>query len=182
MKRLVLACMLILCLTLVEGLAEPVDEMTFSYQGAVWGMTKDDVRALMGIEPYQEPVAESGHTALVYQIRNGASFCIVQYNFLPSGALYNIEIMAPDTDGTFYLARRDEYTALYGEALTASGASMHSENAAAVMMAYLMQNTGDTDFLGWQADDETVIVMSREPIYQVCYVEIRRYTDYFRFE
>ena len=90
--------------------------------------------------------------------------------------------MAPDEDGAFYAAHRDEYTAQYGEALTAADASMESENAVSVMMASLMQTTGDEDFLGWQADDETVIIMSTDPAYHVCYIEIRRYTDYFTFE
>ncbi len=45
-----------------------------------------------------------------------------------------------------------------------------------------MQNSADSDFLGWLADDETVIVMSMEPVNKVCHVEIRRYTEYFRFE
>ena len=107
---------------------------------------------------------------------------MVQYNFLPSDALYNIEIMAPDEDGAFYAAHRDEYTAQYGEALTTADASMESKNAVSVMMASLMQTTSDEDFLGWQADDETVIIMSTDPAYHVCYIEIRRYTDYFTFE
>ena len=107
---------------------------------------------------------------------------IIQYNFLPSGALYNIQIMAPDADQAFYQAQKETYTDLYGSPLTEDDASLETENAVAVMMALLMRSAGDTDYLGWQADDETVIIISREPVYKVCYVEIRRYTDYFRFE
>ena len=155
---------------------------SFSFQGAVWGMTKDEVRSLREDEPFQEPVSQKGHSALVYREALEGSFYIIQYNFLPSGALYNIQIMAPDADQAFYQAQKETYTDLYGSPLTEDDASLETENAVAVMMALLMRSAGDTDYLGWQADDETVIIISREPVYKVCYVEIRRYTDYFRFE
>ena len=182
MKRLLSIVFMMLYLVSICTCAMAEDEAKYSYQGTAWGMTRDEVRMLAGVKPLQEPVAPTGHSALVYQMRNGTSFIMVQYNFLPSGALYNIEIMAPDEDGAFYAAHRDEYTAQYGEALTAADASMESENAVSVMMASLMQTTSDEDFLGWQADDETVIIMSTDPAYHVCYIEIRRYTDYFTFE
>ena len=155
---------------------------SFSFQGAVWGMTKDEVRSLREDEPFQEPVSQKGHSALVYREALEGSFYIIQYNFLPSGALYNIQIMTPDADQAFYQAQKKTYTDLYGSPLTEDDASLETENAVAVMMALLMRSTSDTDYLGWQADDETVIIISREPVYKVCYVEIRRYTDYFRFE
>ena len=171
MKRLLSIVFMMLYLVSICTCAMAEDEVNYSYQGTAWGMTRDEVRMLAGVKPLQEPVAPTGHSALVYQMRNGTSFI-----------MYNIEIMAPDEDGAFYAAHRDEYTAQYGEALTAADASMESENAVSVMMASLMQTTGDEDFLGWQADDETVIIMSTDPAYHVCYIEIRRYTDYFTFE
>ncbi len=146
-------------------------------------MTKAEVRALEEDEPYQEPASATGHSALVYRLGTPDAFQIIQYNFLPSGALYNITIMAPDASGSFYAEQRESLTAQYGEPLTEAGADLHSDDdPVAVMMAALMQNSGDSDFLGWRADDETVIIMSMEPMNKVCYVEIRRYTDYFRFE
>ena len=155
----------------------------FTYHGASWGMSREEVRELEPTEPIQEPAAATGHTALVYQFNGEHGFSLVQYNFLPSDALYNITIMAPDEDGTFYAQQQETWTSLYGEPLTEAGADLHSDDdPVAVMMAALMQNSGDSDFLGRQADDETVIIMSREPANKVCYVEIRRYTDYFRFE
>ena len=155
----------------------------FTYHGTSWGMSKERVRELEPAKPIQEPAAATGHTALVYQFNGEHGFSLVQYNFLPSDALYNITIMAPDEDGAFYAEQQETWTALYGEPLTEAGAELHSDDdPVAVMMAALMQNSVDSDFLGWQADDETVIIMSREPAYKVCYVEIRRYTDYFRFQ
>ena len=156
---------------------------SFTFRGAVWGMTREEVRALVQAEPIQEPTSAAGHTALVYQFTGENGFCLVQYNFLPSGALYNITVIAPDEDGAFYAGQRETFTALYGEPLPETGADLESDDdPVAVMMAALMQNSGDSDFLGWRADDETVIIMSMEPVNKVCYVEIRRYTDYFRFE
>ena len=155
----------------------------FTYHGTSWGMPKERVRELEPAKPIQEPAAATGHTALVYQFNGEHGFSLVQYNFLPSDALYNITIMAPDEDGTFYAEQQENWTSLYGEPLTEAGADLHSDDdPVAVMMAALMQNSADSDFLGWRADDETVIIMSREPANKVCYVEIRRYTDYFRFE
>ena len=155
----------------------------YSFHGACWGMTKAEVRALEEDEPYQEPNSGTGHSALVYRVGTRDAFQIIQYNFLPSGALYNITVMAPDADGVFYTEQRENYTMLYGEPLTEAGADLHSDDdPVAVMMAALMQNSGDSNFLGWRADDETVIIMSMEPVNRVCYVEIRRYTDYFRFQ
>lgn len=155
----------------------------FTYHGASWGMTKDEVRALEEDEPFQEPTSGSGHSALVYRVGTPDAFRIIQYSFLPSGALYSITIMAPDASGNYYVQQREILTAQYGEPLTEAGADLHSDDdPVAVMMAALMQNSGDTDFLGWRADDETVIIMSMEPVNKVCYVEIRRYTDCFRFQ
>ena len=155
----------------------------FTYHGTSWGMSREEVRELEPAKPVQEPAAATGHTALVYQFNGEHGFSIVQYNFLPSGALYNITIMAPDEGGAFYAEQQEAWTSLYGEPLTEAGADLHSDdNPVAVMMAALMQSSADSDFLGWRADDETVIIMSREPANKVCYVEIRRYTDYFRFE
>ncbi|MCQ2152630.1 MAG: hypothetical protein MJY70_06225 [Bacteroidales bacterium] len=154
----------------------------FSWNGATWGMTQEEVRVLAG-EPMQAPTAATGHSALVYQFNAEHDFRLVQYNFLPSGALYNITIMAPDENGSFYAEQRENWTALYGEPLTEESADIHSDDdPVAVMMAALMQNSADSDFLGWRADDETVIIMSMDPVNKVCYVEIRRYTDYFRFQ
>ena len=169
----------------VDGIAAETTESgdRFTYHGALWGMSREEVRALEPTDPIQEPAAASGHTALVYQFNREHGFSLVQYNFLPSDALYNITIMAPDEDGTFYAEQQENWTSLYGEPLTEAGADLHSDDdPVAVMMAALMQNSADSDFLGWQADDETVIIMSREPANKVCYVEIRRYTDYFRFQ
>ncbi|MBR6955110.1 MAG: hypothetical protein IKH77_08775 [Clostridia bacterium] len=161
--------------------AATVPGSRFSYHGAAWGMTKAEVKALIDMEPLQEPAAASGHSALVYQINGEDGFRLVQYNFLPSGALYNIQIMAPDEDGSFYAAQQSACTALYGDPMPETGADIHSDgDPVAVMMAALMQSSADSDFLGWRADDETVIIMSRHA--STCYVEIRRYTDYFRFE
>ena len=155
----------------------------FTYHGASWGMSREDVRVLEPTVPIQTPTAATGHTALVYQFSGNHGFSIVQYNFLPSDALYSITIMAPDEDGAFYTEQQEAWTSLYGEPLTEAGADLHSDDdPVAVMMAAMMQNSSDGFFLGWQADDETVIIMSREPASKVCYVEIRRYTDYFRFE
>ena len=155
----------------------------FTYHGTFWGMSREEVRELEPAKPVQEPAAATGHTALVYQFNGEHGFSIVQYNFLPSGALYNITIMAPDESGAFYAEQQEAWTSLYGEPLTEAGADLHSDDdPVAVMMAALMQSSADSDFLGWRADDETVIIMSREPANKVCYVEIRRYTDYFRFE
>jgi hypothetical protein len=155
----------------------------FTYHGTSWGMSREKVRELEPAKPIQEPAAATGHTALVYQFNGEHGFSLVQYNFLPSDALYNITIMAPDEDGTFYAEQQENWTSLYGEPLTEAGADLHSDDdPVAVMMAALMQNSADSDFLGWRADDETVIIMSREPANKVCYVEIRRYTDCFRFE
>ncbi|MBQ7185148.1 MAG: hypothetical protein IJR97_14335 [Clostridia bacterium] len=156
----------------------------FTYHGASWGMSREIVRTLEPVKPIQEPIAATGHTALVYQFSSENGFNIVQYNFLPSDALFNITIMAPDADGAFYAEQRENYTVLYGEPLSEAGADLHSDDdPVAVMMAAMMQNySGDVDPLGWQADDETVIILSVEPVNKVCYVEIRRYTDYFRFE
>ncbi len=163
--------------------AAAVPEGRFSYNGVVWGMMKAEVKALTDMEPLQEPAAASGHSALVYQIYGEDGFRLVQYNFLPSDALYNITIMSPDDDDTFYAQQREAFTALYGEPLPETGADLESDDdPVAVMMAVLMQNSADSDFLGWQPDDETVIIMSMEPVNKVCYVEIRQYTDYFRFE
>ena len=163
--------------------AAAVPESRFSYNGMAWGMTKAEVKALTDMEPLQEPAAASGHSSLVYQINGEDGFRLVQYNFLPSDALYNITIMSPDEDGAFYAGQRETFTALYGEPLPETGADPDSDDdPVAVMMAALMQSSADSDFLGWRADDETVIIMSREPVNKVCYVEIRRYTDYFRFE
>ena len=155
----------------------------FTYHGTFWGMSREEVRELEPAKPVQEPAAATGHTALVYQFNGEHGFSIVQYNFLPSGALYNITIMAPDESGAFYAEQQEAWTSLYGEPLTEAGADLHSDDdPVAVMMAALMQSSADSDFLGWRADDETVIIMSSEPANKVCYVEIRRYTDYFRFE
>lgn len=169
-----------------ESAARPADESSaeagYAFHGASWGMTRAEVRQLEKEEPVVEPSDAAGHSALVYRVGEPPLFYMLQYNFQPSDALYNIEIMAPDADGTFYDGQRETFTALYGEPLTEAGADEHAEDPVAVMMALLTQNTSDTDFLGWQADDETVIIMSREPTYGVCYVEIRRYTDYFRFD
>ena len=169
----------------VDGVPAEAAEIgdRFTYHGTSWGMSREKVRELEPAEPIQEPAAATGHTALVYQFNGEHGFNIVQYNFLPSGALYNITIMAPDEEGTFYAEQQETWTSLYGEPLTEAGADIHSDDdPVAVMMSALMQNSADSDFLGWQADDETVIIMSREPANKVCYVEIRRYTDYFRFE
>ena len=168
-----------------ETQSEPPEStgVDYSFHGASWGMTKAEVRALEEDEPYQEPASATGHSALVYRLGTPDAFQIIQYNFLPSGALYNITIMAPDASGSFYAEQRESLTAQYGEPLTEAGADLHSDDdPVAVMMAALMQNSGDSDFLGWRADDETVIIMSMEPMNKVCYVEIRRYTDYFRFQ
>jgi hypothetical protein len=169
----------------VDGVPAEAAEIgdRFTYHGTSWGMSREKVRELEPAKPLQEPAAATGHTALVYQFNGEHGFSLVQYNFLPSDALYNITIMAPDEDGAFYAEQQETWTALYGEPLTEAGADLHSDDdPVAVMMAALMQNSADSDFLGWQADDETVIIMSREPANKVCYVEIRRYTDYFRFE
>ncbi len=169
----------------VDGVPAEAAEIgdRFTYHGVSWGMSREEVRTLEPAKPLQEPAAATGHTALVYQFNGEHGFSLVQYNFLPSDALYNITIMAPDEDGAFYAEQQETWTALYGEPLTEAGADLHSDDdPVAVMMAALMQNSADSDFLGWQADDETVIIMSREPANKVCYVEIRRYTDYFRFE
>lgn len=181
-RKIISLCLLFTLL--LPGLQSALGETeeSFSFQGMVWGMTKDELRSLREDEPFQEPVAQTGHSALVYREALEDSFCIIQYNFLPSGALYNIQIMAPDAERTFYQAQKETYTDLYGSPLTEDDASLETENAVAVMMAFLMRSASDTDYLGWQADDETVIIISREPVYKVCYVEIRRYTDYFRFE
>ena len=181
-RKIISLCLLFTLL--LPGLQSALGETeeSFSFQGMVWGMTKDELRSLREDEPFQEPVSQKGHSALVYREALEGSFYIIQYNFLPSGALYNIQIMAPDAERTFYQAQKETYTELYGSPLTEDDASLETENAVAVMMALLMRSAGDTDFLGWQADDETVIIISREPVYKVCYVEIRRYTDFFRFE
>ena len=89
--------------------------------------------------------------------------------------------MSPDAEKSFYSRMAETFTSLYSSPLTAKDASMESDDAAAVMIAALMQSSADTDFLGWNADQETVIILSFEPTYKVCYVEMRRYTDYFRF-
>ena len=142
------ACILLHAIALSEE-----TNMAFSFNGVMWGMSKEEVRSLLDFEPFQEPTAQTGHSALVYQMLLDDTPCIIQYNFLPSDALYNITIMSPD----------------------------ESDDAAAVMIAALMRSSADTDFLGWNADQETVIILSFEPTYKVCYVEMRRYTDYFRF-
>ena len=167
----------------IDGIHTAQSSDRFTYHGASWGMSRAEVRTLEQAEPIQEPAAATGQTALVYQFSGEQGFSLVQYNFLPSDALYNITIMAPDKDGVFYAKQRETWTALYGEPLTETGADPHSDDdPVAVMMAALMQNSADSDFLGWRADDETVIIMSMEPMNWVCYVEIRRYTDYFRFQ
>ena len=167
----------------IDGIHTAQSSGRFTYHGASWGMSRAEVRTLEQAEPIQEPAAATGQTALVYQFSGEQGFSLVQYNFLPSDALYNITIMAPDKDGAFYAKQRETWTALYGEPLTETGADPHSDDdPVAVMMAALMQNSADSDFLGWRADDETVIIMSMEPKNRVCYVEIRRYTDYFRFQ
>ena len=170
------ACILLHAIALSEE-----TNMAFSFNGVMWGMSKEEVRSLLDFEPFQEPTAQTGHSALVYQMLLDDTPCIIQYNFLPSDALYNITIMSPDAEKSFYSRMAETFTSLYSSPLTAKDASMESDDAAAVMIAALMQSSADTDFLGWNADQETVIILSFEPAYKVCYVEMRRYTDYFRF-
>ena len=177
-----LCLLLVLCVALcMSAVADEADE-SFNFNGAIWGMTKEEVRSLSDTKPFQEPVAQTGHSALVYQVEIDGFPSIIQYNFLPRDELYNITIMAPDADKTFYGTIADSYSLQYGDPLTEEDASLEADDAVAVMMAALIQSTSDEDFLGWQSDEETVIIMSFEPTYKVCYVEIRRYTDYFRFE
>ena len=183
LRKVALFCLLlVLCLVLCLCAAADEADASFSFNGARWGMTKEEVRSLSDAKPFQEPVAKSGHSALVYQMKTDGFPCIIQYNFLPNDELYNITVMAPDADKTFYGKLVDSYTLQYGDPQTKEDASLEADDAVAVMMAALIQSTGGDDFLGWQADKETVIIISIEPTYKVCYVEIRRYTDYFRFE
>ncbi len=162
-----------------DASSESCEAAAFSYKGAVWGMTKDEVRALMG-EPLTESGAAAENQVMLYPKGTEELSCIVRYHFLPDNGLYSIDIMAPDADGAFFAEQRDAYTALYGEPMTEADADPEAEDPVAVMLSVL-QASGDTDFLGWQADDETVIIMSRGQ-FDVCYIELRRYTDFFRFE
>ena len=186
LKRTAAFCLLLSLLLIFCSWAgaEDAEEMTnekYSFQGAEWGMTKDQVRALVGLEPFQEPTAPSGHSALVYQTSLDGFKCVVQYNFLPEGTLFNIEIMAPDAEKALYTHLNELYTAQYGQPHTEENATLENEDPVDVMMALLMQSTQDADFLGWQGDEDTVLVMSFNPQFKVCYVEIRQYTNYFLF-
>ncbi len=180
-RNILFSLLLVLCfLPCLNALAEDGNE-PYSFNGASWGMTKNEVKALVDEEPFQEFRAVNGQSVLAYQTELDGFACVIQYNFLRSGELFNIEIMAPDAEKAFYAMLADAYTSQYGDALTEEDASMDADEPAPVMMAYLMQTTADIDFLAWQADEVTVITLSFEPSYKVCYAEIRRFTDYFRF-
>ena len=180
--RILLLCLAVaLCCQISPNALSEATGEAFSFHGTRWGMPREEVRSLLVAEPIQEPTAETGHFALVYQTQMYGVPCIIQYSFLPSDVLYNITILAPDAEKALYQATAEAYTALYGEPLTEADASMESEDPAAVMLAAMMRSSGDTDYLGWNADEETVIVLSFEPTFQVSYVEIRRYTDFFQF-
>ena len=119
------ACILLHAIALSEE-----TNMAFSFNGVMWGMSKEEVRSLLDFEPFQEPTAKTGHSALVYQMLLDDTPCIIQYNFLPSDALYNITIMSPDAEKSFYSRMAETFTSLYSSPLTAKDASMESDDAA----------------------------------------------------
>ena len=125
----------VLCfLPCLNAMAEETD-VSFSLNGAAWGMMKDEVRSLMDTKPFQEPTAQTGHSALAYQTEMEGMACVIQYNFLPAGELYNIEIMAPDAEKAFYAMLTESFTSRYGDPRTEDDASLEVEDPAAVMMA-----------------------------------------------
>lgn len=76
-RKIISLCLLFTLLlpSLQSALGET--EESFSFQGMAWGMTKDEVRSLREDEPFQEPVAQTGHSALVYREALEDSFCIM---------------------------------------------------------------------------------------------------------
>ena len=172
-----------LCLSLCPAAPAEGAPAPFSFNGASWGINKTQIRWLMGVQPIQDVSDLGGRSAMIYQTKIEDFRCAVQYGFLADGSLYNIEVAVPeDIEMAFYDLMEEQFTEQYGEPLTEDDASLESDSPAAVMMATLMKYSTDGDYLAWQADPETVIVLSFDTDYDICYVEIRRYTDYFSMD
>lgn len=153
------------------------DQPQFSFHGALWGMSSEEVHRLMEIDPYQEVSSPDGRTGLIYAIQMEGFPCLAQYSFLPSGALYNIEIMSlgKGEGAAFYSVMAAQYTSRYGEPLT----DAVNGTPVGAMIGMMMISSDDINYLGWQPDKETVIVLSYNEQFSTCYVEIRRYSDFF---
>ena len=177
---LILCIALILCLFPGVAARGEAEERPFDFGGATWGMTRDEVKALMPSKPLQEPVTADGLMGLIYSVEMHGAGCVMQYSFTAEEGLYNIMYCAPDRDKAFYDASRAMFESRCGAPLTADDAGLETDDPAAVMLTLMMAQTTDTDFLGWNADDQTVIVQSWEPTQGVTYVEIRLYTHYFQ--
>ena len=173
MKKLVSWCLLAV-LGLSLCLSAPAEEASASlcFNKTVWGMGKAQVRWLMGVKPYQEPVGMTGYAVLVYRTKVEGYRCVMQYAFVPGDALDSMEIIVDDGDVDFYDLMNEKFTEQYGEPLTEDQADPASENVAAAVMAECMRTVGGEDFLAWQADGETVIVMCLNDV--GCYVEFMR--------
>ena len=172
-KKLIAWCLLaVLCLACLNAPAEEAEKTAFSFQGASWGMAQKQVRWLMGVKPYQEPVGMTGYAVLVYRTKVEGYRCVMQYAFVPGDALDSMEIIVDDGDVDFYDLMNEKFTEQYGEPLTEDQADPASENVAAAVMAECMRTVGGEDFLAWQADGETVIVMCLNDV--GCYVEFMR--------
>ena len=183
MKRKLFFLILILFVLIIDNTAFTVAEgNNFSFNGAKWGMPKEEVRSLFDVQPGAEPEGnQPGQTGLIYLTKIKGYSVLIQFCFLTDIGLYNIEFMGiEDGEKELYDLLRDSFTEEYGVPISVAEIDeCNSDDPAAQMILFFMNSTSDTDYLGWNADPETVIIMSREENFHTTYVEMRAYKYFF---
>lgn len=176
MKKIVAVwCLLtVLCVSCLSAAAE--EAAPFRFCGASWGVSQKQIRWLMGIAPIQEPVAMTGHAALIYQTKVEGFPCVIQYGFLPEDALFSIEVVVSEDGESFFEVMAESLAAQYGEPMTADQAEAGEGGALGQIMEGFLEASMDGECLGWQPDGDTVVILNLDAGADVCYVECQRLT------